>query len=149
MKYKIIACIILLFLAIKPSSAYAGDPDNMVGPPIEEVLDFIPFPVEVLTDGKYKVGILMSENEYTFYTKLKGSYNLLNDRLKIFQEAEEANSELIQTNIDNTLKVSKDLQDLKNTIVYESFFDKYKFPIGIGIGVLTTVLTVIVIEKVK
>lgn len=149
MKYKILACIILFFLAIKPSSAYADNPNDTVGPPIEEVLDFVPFPVEVLTDGKYKVGILMSEDEYTFYTKLKGSYNLLNDRLKIFQEAEESNAKLVQSNIDSTLKVSKDLQDLRNTIVYESFFSKYKFPIGIGVGVLFTVLTVVVIEKVK
>jgi len=145
MKNKILSFFLFFALLIASSVSRAAPS----GPPVPEVTSFDPTHGEVLKDGKYYVGILLSEDEYTFYTQLKIKYNLLDEQLQIWQDFGNSTKSLLDQNIANSNNILKDLKDLKKIATKESWWDSHKFEIGIVLGVLVTTTVVVAVEKLK
>lgn len=148
MKHKIIAFFLFIFLLTNRSISWADLPTN-AGPDIPDVTDFDPIVTGTVKGGKYYIGILLSEKEYMFYTNLKQRYNLLDEQLQIWQDFGNSTRNILDQNISKSKDILKDLQDLKKLVVHESWWDAHKFEMGIVLGVLVTVATVVAVEKFK
>lgn len=118
-------------------------------PPVEEVEIFEPFYAEILNDGKWYLGILLSEKEYKEYTQLKIDYNSLFERNVILTEHQLKLDMLFSENKRNNLNVISELKDIRNDLRDKSFWDSYKFEFGIGIGVVMTILTIVIYNETK
>lgn len=119
------------------------------GPPIEEVFEFDAFDVEILNNGKYYTGILVSENEYIFYTRLKSEYKLLNEQLNIWKDFGAETKSLLDENIKTSQDVLKNLDLLKKEVIYESWWDRHKFEIGVVSGVVATVVVILAVDAIR
>lgn len=145
MKNKILSFFLFFALLIAPSISRA----TPSGPPVPEVTSFDPMPAEVLKDGKYYIGILLSEDEYTFNTQLKIKYNLLDEQLQIWQDFGNSTKSLLNENIENSKNILNDLKDLKKIATKESWWDSHKFEIGVVLGAMVVTAVVITVEKLK
>lgn len=116
---------------------------------LEEVYEFDSFEVEILQDGKYYTGILLSEIEYDFYTRLKFKYNLVFEQLKVWEEFGGETRSLLDENIKNSKDILKDLNSIKKEVIYESWWERNKFEIGVASGVLATVAVIFIVDAIR
>lgn len=141
MMKKILFFLLFAILSINFSPAAAQS--------IEDVYEFDSFEVEILQDGKYYTGILLSEIEYDFYTKLKFKYNLLSEQLKVWEEFGGETRSLLDENIKNSKDILKDLNSIKKEVIYESWWERNKFEIGVASGVLATVAVIFIVDAIR
>lgn len=138
----------LFFCGILLNGSIVWADNEEMGPPIEEVFQFESFELEILNNGKFYTGILLSEEEYIFYSQLKFKYKLLSENLEISKDYGEKTKASLDLSLKGLDDISKGLVDIKNTIVYESWFDQHKFGIGVGVGVVLSIITAIIVVEV-
>jgi hypothetical protein len=140
---------ILLFILLFNAITFSYISTSHSNPPIEEVTEFDAMGFETLLDGKWYVGILLSEDEYKNYTQLKIDYNSIFEKNKILSEYQLKIDLLFAENKQNQLSIISDLKDIRKDINDISFWDEYKFEFGLGMGVVLTVLTVFLVNEVS
>lgn len=138
--------IFLICLVLLNSSIVHGAAPKP--PPLPEVTEFESIPVETVVDNKVYVGILLSEEEYVKYTDLKGKYSLLRDKLYIIDHYDFKYEQLMLDQQKNAVEVVKNIKNLRKDMK-TTWWDDLKFPIGIGLGILTTVLVVYGVNQIK
>lgn len=141
-----IISIFLICLVLLNSSIVHGAAPKP--PPLPEVTEFESIPVETVVDNKVYVGILLSEEEYVKYTDLKGKYSLLRDKLYIIDHYDFKYEQLMQDQQKNAVEVVKNIKNLRKDMK-TTWWDEWKFPIGIGLGIITTVLVVYGVNQIK
>ena len=140
-----ISIFLIFLLLLNGSIAHGAAPKP---PPLPEVTEFESIPVETVVDNKVYVGILLSELEYLKYTDIKGKYSLLRDKLYIYDHYDYKYEQLILDQQKNAVEVVKNLKNLRKDMK-TTFWDEWKFPIGIGLGIITTVLVVYGVNQIK
>lgn len=140
-----ISIFLILLLLLNGAIAHGAAPKP---PPLQEVTEFESIPVETVVDNKVYVGILLSEEEYTKYTDIKGKYSLLRDKLYIYDHYDYKYEQLILDQQKNAIEVVKNIKNLRKDMK-TTWWDEWKFPIGIGLGIITTVLVVYGVNQIK
>lgn len=114
-----------------------------IGPDPEQVFVFEPFPADVLNNGKYYLGILLSEEEYESYTVLKIKYNALKENNEILSHYASSFDSLYEEQKKNNLDFIKDLKDIREESMKRTFWEEYGFHVGLGVGILSTIAIIL------
>jgi hypothetical protein len=118
------------------------------GPEPEEVYVFDSFPADILNNGKYYVGILLSEEEYESYTLLKIKYNALKENNEILSHYANSFDLLNEEQKKNNLQLIKDLKDIREESMKRTFWEEYGFHIGLGAGILSTIAIIFAAKQI-
>jgi len=114
-----------------------------IGPDPEQVFVFEPFPADVFNNGKYYLGILLSEEEYESYTILKIKYNALKENNEILSHYANSFDSLYEEQKKNNLDFIKDLKDIREESMKRTFWEEYGFHVGLGVGILSTIAIIL------
>ena len=135
---KTLVIILAIFMAfIFSTKVIAQD-----GPPLEVIDNFPTQYLEYIEGGKIYQGVYMTEEEYTFYTKLKVEFNFVQTQLRAFEKYSTGLEKVVEDHKLLTTTVITDLKEVKDLVSQESWWDDNKFYIGIGFGALVTGLII-------
>lgn len=141
-KFVIALCAFFLFLA--PLRAIADEPTTS----IEQVTEFEQFYVELLQNGKFYTGVLLSIPEYTRFVTLEKDTLLLEKELKIFKDVNSKYDSLLSKWTIMADDVKNDLKAVKKELNKPvSFWDEWKGELGFIAGVAITVLVVYAVQQ--
>lgn len=136
---KIIAVILCIALCCIPINAYANDE-------IVEIFD--PLILEVLQDGKLYSGILISELEYNRYVEIEKELLITEQKLKIYETTDKKYESLLLKWDDSVDFLKNDLKKIEKELNKPvSVWQEYKFEFGLGIGILATIATVLLVKN--
>lgn len=141
---KKIFTIFVIFCQILSYTANA----KPVGPEPEQVFVFESFPADVLNNGKYYLGILLSEEEYESYTLLKIKYNALKENNEILSHYANSFDLLHEEQKRNNLQFIKDLKDIREESMKRTFWEEYGFHVGLGAGILSTIAIILAVKNI-
>lgn len=141
---KLIYILLIIGILLTPTDVYAANP---VPVPVD-VVKFEAFSTEKQIDNLLYMGVLLSDDDYYLYTDIKGKYALVLDKLHIYEQFDKKYDDIIQEQQKNSLDVIKNLKALRNDMK-ETWWDHWKFEIGIGIGIIVTAFTAYGISQLK
>lgn len=137
---KVLFIVFTILFILLPIQSVAAQEDT--GPPVKIVEKFDPYYFEYLKDGAWWQGILMDEEEYNKYTRLKIEYNLLKTNLLTLETYSNGLEEVIEDHKHLSQEMIKNVEEIKKLTTKTSWWDENKFAIGIIGGALVTGLII-------